>query len=98
MMPSTIVRALTTPAFERDHFTATQWSTAEDKAKFANALMMFIAHATRREEQAEEKTMTGKKHGTPVRRKGWVRPAADARAGRIPALHAAFAPAGTPAL
>ena len=42
-MPSTIVRALTTPAFEPDHFTATQWSTAEDKAKFANALMKFIA-------------------------------------------------------
>ena len=44
MLPSTIVRALTTPAFEPDHFTATQWSTAEDKAKFANALMKFIAH------------------------------------------------------
>ena len=43
MLPSTIVRALTTPAFEPDHFTATQWSTAEDKAKFANALMKFIA-------------------------------------------------------
>jgi hypothetical protein len=43
-MPSTIVRALTTPAFEAYHFTATQWSTAEDKAKFANALMKFIAH------------------------------------------------------
>jgi hypothetical protein len=44
MLPSTIVRALTTPAFEPDHFTATQWSTDEDKAKFANALMKFIAH------------------------------------------------------
>jgi len=44
MLPSTIVRALTTPAFEPDHFTATQWSTTEDKAKFANALMKFIAH------------------------------------------------------
>ena len=44
MLPATIVRALTTPAFEPDHFTATQWSTAEDKAKFANALMKFIAH------------------------------------------------------
>ena len=43
MLPSTIVRALTTPAFEPDHFTATQWSTAEDKAKFANALMKYIA-------------------------------------------------------
>src|SRR5271166_2862794 len=43
MLSSTIVRALTTPAFEPDHFTARQWSTAEDKAKFANALMKFIA-------------------------------------------------------
>ena len=43
MLPSTVVRALTTPAFEPDHFTATQWSTAEDKVKFANALMKFIA-------------------------------------------------------
>ena len=44
MLPATIVRALTTPAFEPDQFIATQWSTAEDKAKFANALMKFIAH------------------------------------------------------
>ena len=44
MLPSTIVRALTTLAFEPDHFTATQWSTAADKAKFGNALMKFIAH------------------------------------------------------
>ncbi len=44
MLPSTIVRALTTPAFEPDHFTATQWSTAEDKAKFATALMKFVAN------------------------------------------------------
>ena len=43
MLPSTIIRALTTPAFEPDHFTATQWSTAEDKGKFANALRKFIA-------------------------------------------------------
>jgi hypothetical protein len=42
MLPSTLVRALTTPAFT-DHFTATQWCAAEDKAKFANALMKFIA-------------------------------------------------------
>ena len=33
MLPSTIVRALTTPAFEPDHFTARQWSTAEDNAE-----------------------------------------------------------------
>ncbi len=44
MLPSTIVRALTTPAFEPDLFTATQWSTAEDKAKFATAIMKFVAN------------------------------------------------------
>ena len=44
MLPATIVRALTAPAFQPDQFIATQWSTAEDKAKFANALMKFIAH------------------------------------------------------
>ena len=44
MLPATIVRALTTPAFEPDQFVATKWSTAEDKAKFANALMKFIAN------------------------------------------------------
>ena len=43
MLPATIVRALTTPALEPDQFVATKWSTAEDKAKFANALMKFIA-------------------------------------------------------
>ena len=43
MLSSTIVRALTTPAFEPDQFVATQWSTAGDKAIFANALMKFIA-------------------------------------------------------
>jgi len=43
MLPSTVVRALTTPTFEPEQFTATQWSPAEDKAKFANALMKFIA-------------------------------------------------------
>ncbi len=44
MLPATIVRAVTTPAFQPNQFIATQWSTAEDKAKFANALMKFIAH------------------------------------------------------
>ena len=34
---------LTTPAFAASDFTATQWDSAEDKAKFANALMKFIA-------------------------------------------------------
>jgi hypothetical protein len=44
MLPATLVRALTTPAFEPNQFVATKWSTAEDKAKFANALMKFIAN------------------------------------------------------
>jgi len=44
MLPSTIVRALTIPAFEASQFVATQWNSAEDKAKFANALMKFIAN------------------------------------------------------
>ena len=44
MPPATIIRALTTPTFEPERFTPTQWSTADDKAKFANALMKFIAH------------------------------------------------------
>ncbi len=44
MMPATIVRSLTTPAYQPDQFVATKWSTAEDKAKFANALMKFIAN------------------------------------------------------
>jgi hypothetical protein len=43
MLPATIIRALTTPAFAPDQFVATQWSSAEDKEKFANALMKFIA-------------------------------------------------------
>ena len=44
MLPATIVRAPTTPAFEPDQFVATKWSAAEDKAKFANSLMKFIAN------------------------------------------------------
>jgi hypothetical protein len=44
MLPAAIVRALTTPAFEPDQFVATKWNTAEDKAKFASALMKFIAN------------------------------------------------------
>ena len=43
MLPSTIVRALTTPPFEASQFVATKWSSAEEKAKFANKLMKFIA-------------------------------------------------------
>ena len=44
MLPAAIVRALTTPFFEPHQFIATQWNSAEDKAKFANALMTFIAN------------------------------------------------------
>ena len=43
MMPASIVRALTNPAFTAAEFSPTQWDSAEDKAKFANALMKFIA-------------------------------------------------------
>jgi hypothetical protein len=43
MLPSRTVRALTTPAFTPAEFTATRWSAAADKAKFANALMTFMA-------------------------------------------------------
>ena len=32
------------PAFTAAEFTPTQWASAKDKAKFANALMKFIAH------------------------------------------------------
>ena len=44
MLPAATVRALTMPAFTAAEFTPTQWASAEDKAKFANALMKFIAH------------------------------------------------------
>jgi hypothetical protein len=43
MLPAATVRALTIPAFTAAEFTPTQWASAEDKAKFANALMKFIA-------------------------------------------------------
>jgi hypothetical protein len=43
MLPAATVRTLTTPAFTAAEFTPTQWDSAEDKAKFANALMKFIA-------------------------------------------------------
>ena len=43
MLPAATVRALTIPAFTAAEFTPTQWNSAEDKAKFANALMKFIA-------------------------------------------------------
>jgi hypothetical protein len=43
MLPAATIRALTIPAFTAAEFTPTQWDSAEDKAKFANALMKFIA-------------------------------------------------------
>jgi len=43
MLPAATVRALTIPAFTAAEFTSTQWATADEKAKFANALMKFIA-------------------------------------------------------
>ena len=44
MLPAATIRALTIPAFTAAEFTPTQWASAEDKAKFANALMKFIAN------------------------------------------------------
>jgi hypothetical protein len=44
MLPAATVRALTIPAFTAAEFTPRQWDSAEDKARFANALMKFIAH------------------------------------------------------
>jgi hypothetical protein len=43
MLPAATTRALTIPAFIAAEFMPTQWATADDKAKFANALMKFIA-------------------------------------------------------
>ena len=43
MLSAALTRALTTPAFVAADFVPTQWDTAEQKAKFANALMRFIA-------------------------------------------------------
>ncbi len=43
-MPSAaLTRALTTPAFVAADFVPTHWDSAEQKAKFANALLTFIA-------------------------------------------------------
>jgi hypothetical protein len=44
MLPVATVRALLNPVFTAAEFTPTQWDSAEDKAKFANAPMKFIAH------------------------------------------------------
>ena len=43
MLSAALTRALTTPAFVAADFVPTHWDTAEQKAKFANALMRFIA-------------------------------------------------------
>ena len=44
MLPAATIRALTAPTFTAAEFAPTQWDSAEDKAKFANALMKFIAN------------------------------------------------------
>src|ERR1700677_4736091 len=44
MLPAATIRALMNPAFTAAEFTPTQWASAEDKAKFANALMKFVAN------------------------------------------------------
>ena len=43
MLSAALTRALTTPAFVAADFVPTKWDTTEQKAKFANALMAFIA-------------------------------------------------------
>jgi hypothetical protein len=44
MLPAATIRTLMNPAFTAAEFTATQWDSADDKAKFANALMKFVAN------------------------------------------------------
>jgi hypothetical protein len=43
MLSAPLTRALTTPAFVAADFVPTQWDDAEQKAKFANALLTFVA-------------------------------------------------------
>ena len=43
MTPTAIARALTLPRLEIGVFVATKWYSAEDKAKFGNHLLRFIA-------------------------------------------------------
>jgi hypothetical protein len=43
MLSAALTRALTTPAFVAADFVPTRWDTAEQKAKFANALLTFVA-------------------------------------------------------
>src|SRR5271165_5496270 len=43
MLSAALTRVLTTPAFVAADFVPTHWDTAEQKAKFANALLTFVA-------------------------------------------------------
>jgi hypothetical protein len=43
MLSAALTRALTTPAFVAADFVPTQWDTSEQKAKFANPLLTFVA-------------------------------------------------------
>ncbi len=43
MLSAALTRALTTPAFIAADFVPTHWDSAEQKAKFANALLTFVA-------------------------------------------------------
>src|SRR5271166_456959 len=43
MLSAALTRALTTPAFVAADFVPTHWDSAEQKAKFANAFLMFVA-------------------------------------------------------
>jgi hypothetical protein len=43
MLSAALTRALTTPAFVAADFVPTHWDAAERKAKFANALLTFVA-------------------------------------------------------
>jgi hypothetical protein len=43
MLSAALTRALTTPAFVAADFIPTRWDSAEQKVKFANALLTFVA-------------------------------------------------------
>ncbi len=43
MLSAALTRVVTTPAFVTADFVPTQWDSAEQKAKFANALLTFVA-------------------------------------------------------
>ena len=44
MLSAALTRGLTTPAFLAADFVPTHWDNAEQKAKFGNALLTFVAH------------------------------------------------------